>query len=39
MGDIIVYGTAILIAMLSSFALGIYVATQIGEWIKRNTKE
>ena len=39
MGDIIVYGTAILMVMLSSFALGIYVATQIGDWIKRNTKE
>jgi len=38
MGEVIVYGTAILIALLSSFALGLYIATQIEEWIKRNTK-
>ena len=39
MGEIFVYTIAIGLAMLGSFALGMYVTTQISDWIKKNIKK
>ena len=37
--ETLVYTIAIGLAMMASFATGMYVCTQIGEWIKRKTKK
>jgi len=39
MAEIFAYTIAILLAMFGSFACGIYVATQISDWIKKNIKK
>ena len=38
MEEIFVYTIAIGLAMLGSFALGMYVASQIGDWINKQIK-
>ena len=39
MAEIFAYTIAILLAMFGSFACGMYVTTQISEWIKKRTKK
>ena len=36
--ETMVYTIAILLAMVGCFAMGIYVATQISNWIKKRLK-
>jgi uncharacterized protein YneF (UPF0154 family) len=37
--ETLVYIIAIGLAMMASFATGMYVCTQIGEWINKNIKK
>jgi len=35
----VIYIIALALAMGGGFALGMYVTTQIGDWIKKNTRK